>query len=185
LRSLANTIIAFTQHCCGRQSHAGVICKAKLIRPAARPHGVLDELFAGETKAIAQGWNSAPGIVGFLDAPNHVRIRAITQLTRVASGQQVDVSVDMFPGEVLRARVAVLSPASGSTFALLPPDNATGNFTKVVQRIPVRIEFQPGQPLVQRLRPGMSVVTRIRVTNDDPPVATAAAAPNQGTMRGP
>jgi membrane fusion protein (multidrug efflux system) len=91
----------------------------------------------------------------------------------------------MFPGEVLRARVALLSPASGSTFALLPPDNATGNFTKVVQRIPVRIEFQPGQPLVQRLRPGMSVVTRIRVTNDDPPVATAAAAPNQGTMRGP
>jgi membrane fusion protein, multidrug efflux system len=108
-----------------------------------------------------------------------------TQLTRVASGQQVDVSVDVFPGEVLRARVALLSPASGSTFALLPPDNATGNFTKVVQRIPVRIEFQPGQPLVQRLRPGMSVVTRIRVTNDDPPVATAAAAPNQGTMRGP
>src|SRR4029079_12333276 len=87
-----------------------------------------------------------------------------TQLTRVAPGQRVDVSIDMFPGEVLRARVARLSPASGATFALLPPDNATGNFTKVVQRIPVRIEFEPGQKLVEQLRPGMSVTTSIRVT---------------------
>jgi membrane fusion protein (multidrug efflux system) len=84
-----------------------------------------------------------------------------TQLTHVASGQPVEVTVDMFPGLVLRGRVARLSPASGATFALLPPDNATGNFTKVVQRIPVRIEFDPGQPLVEQLRPGMSVVTRI------------------------
>jgi membrane fusion protein, multidrug efflux system len=84
-----------------------------------------------------------------------------TQLTHVTSGQPVEVTVDMFPGQVLRGRVARLSPASGATFALLPPDNATGNFTKVVQRIPVRIEFDPGQPLVEQLRPGMSVVTRI------------------------
>lgn len=59
---------------------------------------------------------------------------------------------------------AVPRPASGSTFALLPPDNATGNFTKVVQRIPVRIEFDRDQPLIEALRPGMSVVTRIHVT---------------------
>src|SRR5262249_54882842 len=64
-----------------------------------------------------------------------------TQLTNVTSGQRVEVTIDMFPGQVLRGRVARLSPASGATFALLPPDNATGNFTKVVQRIPVRIEF--------------------------------------------
>jgi membrane fusion protein, multidrug efflux system len=84
-----------------------------------------------------------------------------TQLTNVTSGQSVEVTIDMFPGMVLRGRVTRLSPASGATFALLPPDNATGNFTKVVQRIPVRIEFDPGQPLVEQLRPGMSVVTRI------------------------
>lgn len=84
-----------------------------------------------------------------------------TQLTRVAPGQAVEVAVDMFPGQVLRGHVALLSPASGSTFALLPPDNATGNFTKVVQRIAVRIELEPGQPLVERLRPGMSVETRV------------------------
>ena len=86
-----------------------------------------------------------------------------TQLTHVMPGQPVEVTVDMFPGAVLHARVARLSPASGATFALLPPDNATGNFTKVVQRIPVRIEFDRGQPLVEQLRPGMSVVTRIHV----------------------
>ncbi|MDA9499234.1 hemolysin D [Bradyrhizobium sp. CCBAU 11357] len=86
-----------------------------------------------------------------------------TQLTHVAPGQPVDVTVDTFAGVVLRGRVERISPASGSTFALLPPDNATGNFTKVVQRIPVRISFDPGQVLVDRLRPGMSVVTHIRV----------------------
>lgn len=87
-----------------------------------------------------------------------------TQLTHVAPGQPVEITVDTFPDAVLRGRVARLSPASGATFALLPPDNATGNFTKVVQRIPVRIEFDRGQPLIEALRPGMSVVTRIHVT---------------------
>ena len=84
-----------------------------------------------------------------------------TQLTRVRPGQPVDVTVDTFASEKLRGRVARIAPASGSQFALLPPDNATGNFTKVVQRVPVRIEFDKGQPLLERLLPGMSVVTRI------------------------
>jgi membrane fusion protein (multidrug efflux system) len=85
-----------------------------------------------------------------------------TQLTRVKPGQPVEVTVDSFPSETLRGRVERIAPASGSQFALLPPDNATGNFTKVVQRIPVRIGFDKGQPLLERLLPGMSVVTRIR-----------------------
>jgi membrane fusion protein (multidrug efflux system) len=84
-----------------------------------------------------------------------------TQLTHVKPGQPVDVTVDSFPSEHLHGRVERIAPASGSQFALLPPDNATGNFTKVVQRIPVRIQFDQGQPLLQRLLPGMSVVTRI------------------------
>lgn len=84
-----------------------------------------------------------------------------TQLTHVADGQSVDVTVDTFPGETLHGRVERLSPASGSQFALLPPDNATGNFTKVVQRVPVRIDLDPRQPLMARLRPGMSVTARI------------------------
>jgi membrane fusion protein (multidrug efflux system) len=84
-----------------------------------------------------------------------------TQLTRVKPGQPVDVTVDSFPSGRLHGRVERIAPASGSQFALLPPDNATGNFTKVVQRIPVRIALDKGQPLLERLLPGMSVVTRI------------------------
>src|SRR5262249_15005815 len=84
-----------------------------------------------------------------------------TQLTRVRPGQSVEVTVDTFPNETLRGRVERIAPASGSQFALLPPDNATGNFTKVVQRIPVRIRFDDNQPLLSRLLPGMSVVTSI------------------------
>jgi membrane fusion protein (multidrug efflux system) len=84
-----------------------------------------------------------------------------TQLTRVKPGQAVDIQVDTFSDQTLHGRVERISPASGSQFALLPPDNATGNFTKVVQRIPVRIEIDPGQPLLERLLPGMSATTRI------------------------
>src|SRR3984957_3700220 len=84
-----------------------------------------------------------------------------TQLTRVRPGQSVDVTVDSFPNERLHGRVERISPASGSQFALLPPDNATGNFTKMVQRVPVRIVLDKGQPLLERLLPGMSVVTQI------------------------
>jgi membrane fusion protein (multidrug efflux system) len=84
-----------------------------------------------------------------------------TQLTHVRPGQSVDMTIDSFPGETLHGRVERISPGSGSQFALLPPDNATGNFTKVVQRIPVRIAIDPGQKLLERLLPGMSAVTRI------------------------
>jgi membrane fusion protein, multidrug efflux system len=84
-----------------------------------------------------------------------------TQLTRVKPGQSVDITVDSFPNGKLHGRVERVSPASGSQFALLPPDNATGNFTKVVQRVPVRIELDKNQPLLERLLPGMSVVTNI------------------------
>jgi membrane fusion protein, multidrug efflux system len=94
-----------------------------------------------------------------------------TQLTRVKAGQPVDITVDTFPGLVLHGHVERIAPASGSQFALLPPDNATGNFTKVVQRIPVRISIDAGQPEIADLRPGMSVVTRIHA--DVAPAATA------------
>ncbi|MCP3474502.1 HlyD family secretion protein [Bradyrhizobium sp. CCGUVB1N3] len=84
-----------------------------------------------------------------------------TQLTHVQPGQPVDITVDSFPRERLRGRVERIAPATGSQVALLPPDNATGNFTKVVQRVPVRIQLDDNQPLVERLLPGMSVVTSI------------------------
>ncbi|WP_375311856.1 HlyD family secretion protein [Bradyrhizobium sp. A5] len=83
------------------------------------------------------------------------------QLTHVAPGQPVEITVDSFPREKLRGKVERIAPATGAQVALLPPDNATGNFTKVVQRIPVRIQFDDNQPLLTRLVPGMSVVTNI------------------------
>ena len=82
-----------------------------------------------------------------------------TQLTDVHAGQPVDIEVDMFPGKVVHGHVDSLAPASGQEFALLPPDNATGNFTKVVQRIPVKIALD-GSPV--DLRPGMSVIPTIQ-----------------------
>jgi membrane fusion protein, multidrug efflux system len=92
-----------------------------------------------------------------------------TQLTRVRPGQDVDIVVDTFGDLTLHGRVERISPASGSQFALLPPDNATGNFTKVVQRVPVRIELDAGQPLLARLLPGMSATTRIHVEGFEAP----------------
>ena len=84
-----------------------------------------------------------------------------TQLTRVQPGQRVDIAVDTFPGVTISGHVDSLAPASGAQFSLLPPDNATGNFTKVVQRIPVKIVLDADNALKGRLRPGMSVVTTI------------------------
>jgi membrane fusion protein (multidrug efflux system) len=84
-----------------------------------------------------------------------------TQMTRIRLGQPARVTVDAFPGVVLRGHVDSWSPASGAQFSLLPPDNATGNFTKVVQRIPVKIELDRDPSLGDLLRPGMSVIATI------------------------
>ena len=85
-----------------------------------------------------------------------------TQLTNVSKGDAAEITVDTFPGVVLRGHVEEIAPASGSQFALLPPDNATGNYTKIVQRIPVKIVLDPNSAIAQRLRPGMSVIAEIR-----------------------
>jgi membrane fusion protein (multidrug efflux system) len=100
-----------------------------------------------------------------------------TQLTDVHKGQRVDIAVDMFPGQLVRGHVDSLAPASGQEFALLPPDNATGNFTKVVQRIPVKIALDS---TAIELRPGMSVIptieTQSRPENPAHPAVTPKVA---------
>jgi len=90
-----------------------------------------------------------------------------TQLTNIRKGDAADIRIDTFPGVVLHGKVAEISPASGSQFALLPPDNATGNFTKVVQRIPVKIVLDPEHPLQDKLRPGFSVVATIHASGNN------------------
>lgn len=81
-----------------------------------------------------------------------------TQIAGLRIGDSMAISIDGIPGREFMGRVESLSPASGALFALLPPDNATGNFTRIVQRIPVKITFDPEQPDLDRLRPGMSAV---------------------------
>jgi membrane fusion protein (multidrug efflux system) len=92
-----------------------------------------------------------------------------TQLTHVAIGQRAEIRVDTFPGIVIDAMVDSIAPASGAQFSLLPPDNATGNFTKVVQRIPVKLRIAPDNPLAGKLRPGMSVNATILTDTTPPP----------------
>jgi membrane fusion protein, multidrug efflux system len=84
-----------------------------------------------------------------------------TQLTNIEAGNPVDIRFDVFPGEVIHGHVLEIAPASGSQFALLPPDNATGNFTKVVQRVPVKIALDDST-LTPRLRSGLSAVVTVR-----------------------
>jgi membrane fusion protein (multidrug efflux system) len=84
-----------------------------------------------------------------------------TQLTRMRPGQPAEVSVDAYPDQPITGRVESFAPASGAQFSLLPPDNATGNFTKIVQRVPVRIALPVDGPLATLLRPGLSVTVTI------------------------
>uniref|UniRef100_UPI0013DAA105 HlyD family secretion protein n=1 Tax=Pseudomonas viridiflava TaxID=33069 RepID=UPI0013DAA105 len=94
-----------------------------------------------------------------------------TQMAGVRLGQSVNFTVDALDDQTMHGRVQRISPAAGSEFSLLPADNATGNFVKISQRIPVRIIVDDNQPLLERLRPGMSVVVSIDTSaeGDVPP----------------
>jgi len=103
-----------------------------------------------------------------------------TQIERMLPGQSVQVQADAFPDQPLAGKIESLSPASGSEFALLPPENASGNFTKVVQRVPVRIALPPQHALLGRLRPGLSVRVSVDVHESaTPSTKPAAQAPKQ------
>ena len=84
-----------------------------------------------------------------------------TQISRMQPGQPVRLSLDAYPGDTIDGHIDSLFPAAGSQFSLLPADNASGNFTKVVQRIPVKILPDPAHPLSALMRPGMSVSVRV------------------------
>jgi len=86
-----------------------------------------------------------------------------TQIEHMEIGQPAELTFDSFPGTPIQGRVDSLFAASGAQFSLLPPDNATGNFTKVVQRIPVKLTFAPDNPLHGKVRPGMSVTVSVNI----------------------
>lgn len=124
-------------------------------RITAPTNGIVGE------RHVLQGQLVAPGTQLIDLVQDDVWVQANfkeTQLTNMLVGDLADIRIDTFPNRVFHGKVDQLSPASGSQFALLPPDNATGNFTKVVQRVPVKIVFFPGQPYLERLRPGFSAI---------------------------
>jgi membrane fusion protein, multidrug efflux system len=115
-------------------------------------------------RQVRPGQLVSPGtqVIPFLDRTRWVQANyKETQLTNVRVGDAAEVRVDTYPGQVIHGKVIEISPASGSQFALLPPDNATGNYTKVVQRIPVKIALDDTE-LARKLRPGLSVTATVR-----------------------
>lgn len=110
-----------------------------------------------------------PGMGLIVMVPDYVWIEANfkeTQLENVAQGQSVEVVLDMFPEHPLQGHVTSITPATGAQFSLLPPQNATGNFVKVVQRVPVHIDIDIPQELRQRIYPGLSAEVSIKTTNN-------------------
>ena len=115
-------------------------------------------------RQVRPGQLVSPGtqVIPFVDRTRWVEANyKETQLTNVKVGDAAEIRVDTYPGKVIRGHVIEIAPASGSQFALLPPDNATGNYTKVVQRIPVKIALDDTE-LSRKLRPGLSVTATVR-----------------------
>jgi membrane fusion protein (multidrug efflux system) len=115
-------------------------------------------------RQVRPGQLVSPGtqVLTFIDPTRWVQANfRETQLTHLKIGDPAEIRIDVYPGQVLRGRVLQIAPASGSQFALLPPDNATGNFTKVVQRVPVKIALDASD-LTAQLRPGLSAVVQVR-----------------------
>src|SRR6202020_858921 len=111
-------------------------------------------------RQVRPGQLVSPGtqVISFIDLTKWVEANyRETQLTNVKIGDPAELRIDAYPGQLIRGKVVEIAPASGQTFALLPPDNATGNFTKVVKRIPVKITLNPESEPSGDLRPGMSV----------------------------
>jgi len=115
-------------------------------------------------RQVRPGQLVSPGtqVIPFVDKIKWVQANyRETQLTNMKVGDPVEIRIDAYPGKIFRGKVIEIAPASGSQFALLPPDNATGNYTKVVQRIPVKIAFDDGS-IATSLQPGLSVIATVR-----------------------
>ncbi len=115
-------------------------------------------------RQVRTGQLVSPGaqVIAFVDVTKWVQANyRETQLTNVNIGDAAELRIDQYPGQVIHGKVLEIAPASGSQFSLLPPDNATGNFTKVVQRIPVKIALDDSA-FAAKLRPGLSVIATVR-----------------------
>jgi membrane fusion protein (multidrug efflux system) len=114
-------------------------------------------------RQVRPGQLVSPGtqVLTFVDSGRWVQANfRETQLTNIKVGDTAEIKIDVYPGKVIHGKVIEIAPASGSQFALLPPDNATGNYTKVVQRVPVKIALDDPE-IIAQLRPGLSAVVTV------------------------
>jgi membrane fusion protein, multidrug efflux system len=157
-------VLESQEHLLEADLHAkeAALAVAKINLGYTRIHAPADG-YVGE-KQVRPGQLVSPGtqVLTFVPADRWVEANyRETQLTHMKVGDPAEIRVDEYPGRVFRGKVLEIAPASGSQFALLPPDNATGNYTKVVQRIPVKIAFDDEKE-ASTLRPGLSVVVTVR-----------------------
>lgn len=142
-------------------------------------HARIDGVVGNRTARVGQ--YVRPGLQLLTIVPRQPYITANfkeTQLTNVRVGQSVSIAIDAYPDIRLEGHVESFAPATGAQFSVLPPENATGNFTKVVQRVPVRIAIHEPGPWLDRLRSGLSVIVSVDTRS---PAAAAAAAPGTPT----
>ena len=108
-----------------------------------------------------------------------------TQVSRLRIGQPVEIHADAFGKQVIKGRIDSFAPATGAEFALIPVENAVGNFTKITQRLPVKIAIDRSQPLAGALRPGLSLKVKVDVREDTgPSFAEAGAQPARYARQG-
>jgi membrane fusion protein, multidrug efflux system len=150
------------------QLQADLLAKEAVLTAAAVNLGYTKIYAPGDgnvgERQVRPGELVSPGtqVISFVDVTKWVQANyRETQLTNVKVGDPAELRIDQYPGQVIRGKVLEIAPASGSQFALLPPDNATGNFTKVVQRIPVKIALDD-KTFAAKLRPGLSVIATVR-----------------------
>jgi membrane fusion protein, multidrug efflux system len=152
----------------GMQLRADLLAKQAALAAATVNLGYTKIYAPGDgnvgERQVRPGQLVSPGtqVISFVDVTKWVQANyRETQLTNVKVGDPAELRIDQYPGQVIRGKVLEIAPASGSQFALLPPDNATGNFTKVVQRISVKIALDD-KAFAASLRPGLSVTATVR-----------------------
>ncbi len=172
-----------------RDQAAAVVGRARIDLDNTILRAPFEGIVGNRAAQLGQFVRTGQALIAVAPPPERLWISANfkeTQLPRFRPGQPVRITLDAMPGLVLAGRVDSLAPATGALFSLLPPENATGNFTKVVQRVPVRIALDAATvpPL---LRPGLSIAAEVD-TRDDPDAPRGlldAAAARVGLQRGP
>jgi len=170
-----------------RDSAAAALARARIDLENTVIRAPFDGLVGNRAAQLGQFVRPGQQLIAVAPLPERQWVVANfkeTQLARFRPGQPVRLILDALPGVELTARIDSLAPATGALFSLLPPENATGNFTKIVQRVPVRLTLDPEEAArINLLRPGLSVVAEVD-TRDDPTAPRGLFAAAAASLRG-